>query len=256
GTRPLVPAVRRPGRRRRRPDGGGPWRPGASVAIAGDLLVEPCAPVRVLHAGVPHARDRVPARSPLALGRGDPRGDGVEPVSVHRLPEHPARRPPGRRRRRRSGSGAVTRARPLLRVEDGRLLAGRVRFVDDVDLPGQLWLRVVRSQVAHANLLEVDTVAARASERVHAVLTAADLPEIARVPGRVEGAGRPLAAYREPVLARERGRYVGEPVAVVLAEDPYAAEDAAELVAIEYEELPVVLDLRAAGRGAALEVGE
>ena len=79
----------------------------------------------------------------------------------------------------------MTRARPLLRVEDGRLLAGRGRFVDDVDLPGQLWLRVVRSQVAHANLREVDTSAARASERVHAVLTAADLPEIDRIPVRV-----------------------------------------------------------------------
>ena len=65
----------------------------------------------------------------------------------------------------------MTRAKPLLRVEDGRLLAGRGRFVDDVDLPGQLWLRVIRSQVAHANLREVDTSAARASERVHAVLT-------------------------------------------------------------------------------------
>ena len=149
----------------------------------------------------------------------------------------------------------MTRAKPLLRVEDGRLLAGRGRFVDDVDLPGQLWLRVVRSQVAHANLLEVDTGAAHASERVHAVLTAADLPEIDRIPVRVEVAGQPLDAYLQPVLARERVRYVGEPVAVVLAEDPYAAEDAAELVAIEYEELPAVLDLRAAERAAELEMG-
>ena len=149
----------------------------------------------------------------------------------------------------------MTRARPLLRVEDGRLLAGRGRFVDDVDLPGQLWLRVIRSQVARANLREVDTSAARASEGVHAVLTAADLPELDRIPVRVEVAGQPLDAYRQPVLARERVRYVGEPVAVVLAEDPYAAEDAAELVAIEYEELPAVLDLRAAERAAELEMG-
>ena len=149
----------------------------------------------------------------------------------------------------------MTRAQPLLRVEDGRLLAGRGRFVDDVDLPGQLWLRVIRSQVAHANLREVDTGAARASERVHAVVTAADLPEIDRIPVRVEVAGQPLDAYLQPVLARERVRYVGEPVAVVLAEDPYAAEDAAELVAIGYEELPAVLDLRAAERAAELEMG-
>src|SRR4029453_6729098 len=158
--------------------------------------------------------------------------------------EHPARRPPGRRRGRRSGGRAVTRANPLLRVEDGRLLAGRGRFVDDVDLPGQLWLRVVRSQVAHANGRGGAPGGGRAAERVHAVLTAADLPEIDRIPVRVEVAGQPLDAYLQPVLARERGHYVGEPVAVVLAEDPYAAEDAAELVAIGYEELRAVLDLR------------
>jgi Aldehyde oxidase and xanthine dehydrogenase, a/b hammerhead domain len=93
----------------------------------------------------------------------------------------------------------VTRARSLLRVEDARLLVGDGRFVDDVDLPGQLWLRVVRSQVAHANLREVDTSVARATEGVHAVLTAADLPEIDRIPVRVEVANQPLDAYRQPI---------------------------------------------------------
>lgn len=140
----------------------------------------------------------------------------------------------------------MTRAGRLLRVEDARLLAGRGRFVDDVDLPGQLWLRVVRSQVAHAIVREVDTVAARAVERVHEVVTAADLPDVAPIPVRVQVAEQSLDAFLQPVLARERVRYVGEPVAAVLAADPYAAEDAAELVAIEYEALPAVADLAAA----------
>ena len=149
----------------------------------------------------------------------------------------------------------MTRTRRTLRVEDPRLLAGRGRFVDDVDLPDQLWLRVVRSQVAHAILREVDTSAARASEGVHSVVTGADLPEVGPIPVRVQVADQPLDAYLQPVLARERVRYVGEPVAVVLAEDPYAAEDAAELVVLGVEELPAVLDLREADRAAELEMG-
>ncbi len=140
----------------------------------------------------------------------------------------------------------MTWAGRLLRVEDARLLAGQGRFVDDVDLPGQLWMRVVRSQVAHAIVRDVDTSAARAAEGVHSVVTAADLPEVGPIPVRVQVADQPLEPYLQPVLARERVRYVGEPVAVVLAGDPYAAEDAAELVAIEYEPLPAAVDLRAA----------
>ena len=65
-----------------------------------------------------------------------------------------------------------------LRVEDARLLSGRGRFVDDVDLPGQLWARVVRSQVAHAVVRGVETTEAAAAEGVTAVLTAADLPDV------------------------------------------------------------------------------
>ena len=101
----------------------------------------------------------------------------------------------------------------------------------------------------------MDTSAARASEGVHSVVTGADLPEVGPIPVRVQVADQPLDAYLQPVLARERVRYVGEPVAVVLADDPYAAEDAAELVVLEVEELPAVLDLREADRAAELEMG-
>lgn len=139
----------------------------------------------------------------------------------------------------------MTAAR-LLRVEDARLLSGRGRFVDDSDLPGQLWLRVVRSLMAHAIVRDVRVGAAREVPGVHAVLTAADLPDAGPIPVRTQVAGQPLDPYLQPVLARERVRYVGEPLVAVLAEDPYAAEDAAELVEIDYEPLPPVLDARAA----------
>jgi carbon-monoxide dehydrogenase large subunit/6-hydroxypseudooxynicotine dehydrogenase subunit gamma len=132
--------------------------------------------------------------------------------------------------------------RSVRRVEDARLLRGAGRFVDDVDRPGQLWMRVVRATSAHARLVGVDTAAARAAPGVHAVLTAADLEPLPRIPVRLGPFDEPLDAFLQPVLADGAVRYVGEPVAVVVAEDPYAAEDAAELVVPELEALDVVLD--------------
>jgi aerobic carbon-monoxide dehydrogenase large subunit len=132
-----------------------------------------------------------------------------------------------------------------LRREDERLLRGRGLFVDDVDRPGQLWMRVVRASVAHARLEGVDAEAARALPGVHAVLSAADLPALPDIPLRLGPFEGDLEPFLQPPLARDRVRYVGEPVAVVCAEDAYAAEDAAELVQVEYEELPAVLDARA-----------
>jgi carbon-monoxide dehydrogenase large subunit len=134
--------------------------------------------------------------------------------------------------------------RSVRRVEDGRLLRGAGRFVDDVDRPGQLHMRVVRATSAHARLLDVDTAAARDAPRVHAVLTAADLDPVPRIPVRLGPFDRPLDAFLQPVLADGAVRYVGEPVAVVVADDPYAAEDAAELVVADLEPLEVVLDAR------------
>jgi carbon-monoxide dehydrogenase large subunit len=134
--------------------------------------------------------------------------------------------------------------RSVRRVEDGRLLRGAGRFVDDVDRPGQLHMRVVRATTAHARLLGVDTAAAREAPGVHAVLTAADLDPLPRIPVRLGPFDQPLDAFLQPVLADGAVRYVGEPVAVVVAEDPYAAEDAADLVVADLEPLDVVLDAR------------
>ena len=136
------------------------------------------------------------------------------------------------------GVGAI--GQPLPRLEDGPLLSGRGRFVGDVVFPRQLAMRVVRSAHAHARLLGVDTAAARALPGVVAVWTATDLGELPPIDFR-NPAAEALRPYRQPVLAEGRLRYVGEPVAAVFATNPYLAEDAAELIALEVEELHPVL---------------
>jgi CO/xanthine dehydrogenase Mo-binding subunit len=138
-----------------------------------------------------------------------------------------------------TGIAAIGESAP--RLEDARLVRAAGRFVDDVDLPGQLWMRVVRADVAHARIRAIDVTEARRSPGVVEVVTAADLDEIEAIPLRLDF-GVDLEPYLQHVLARDRVRYVGEPVAVLVADDPYRAEDAAELVAVDYEELPVVLD--------------
>ena len=131
------------------------------------------------------------------------------------------------------------------RLEDDRLLRGMGRFVDDIDVPAQLHMHVVRADVAHASIEGVRADAAMQAPGVRLVVTADDIGEVPRIPLRLDF-GVELDPFLQPVLARDRVRYVGEPVAMVLAEDPYVAEDAAERVHVEYEELPVVLDARAA----------
>jgi carbon-monoxide dehydrogenase large subunit len=139
--------------------------------------------------------------------------------------------------------------RRVPRVEDRPLLQGAGRYVDDVDRPGQLHARVVRSQVAHGRLLSVDTTAARSAPGVVAVITAEDLPDV-RIPVRLRPTDRTDQALQPP-LARDVVRYVGEPIAVVLATDPYAAEDAAEEVWAEIEAAPAVIETAAAADGMA-----
>src|SRR6059036_1244972 len=128
--------------------------------------------------------------------------------------------------------------RSVTRLEDRPLVMGRGAFAADITFPH---MRVVRSDHAHGRIVSIDATAALALPGVTAVWTSADVAEIPPIDfrlSRIEG----LAPYRQPILARERVRYVGEPVAVVFASDPYVAEDAAELVATEIEDLPIVLD--------------
>ncbi len=142
----------------------------------------------------------------------------------------------------------------LPRKEDPRLLRGRGRFGDDISVPGQLWARVVRSPSAHGQVTNLDITQATRAPGITAVVTAADLPPDLVIPVRLAVPGPDLSGYLQPVLARTEVRYVGEPLAVVVGQDPYACEDAAELVEIDISERTVVLDARTADGPPAAEL--
>ncbi len=131
--------------------------------------------------------------------------------------------------------------RSMPRLEDPPLVRGRGRFAGDISFPLQLHMRLVRSPLAHGRIVNIDAAAGRAMPGVVAVWTSADIADVPPIDFR-EGRIERLEPYRQPVLATERVRYVGEPVAAVFAADPYIAEDAADVAAIEIEELPVLLD--------------
>lgn len=140
--------------------------------------------------------------------------------------------------------------KPIKRNEDPRLLTGRALFTDDVHLPGMAQVAFVRSPYAHARITSIDTSAAEPMDGVLAIYTAADLGDywqpgpLLVSPPPVEGA---LFNERTQVpLARDKVRHVGEPVVMVVAETRYQAEDAAEMVWVDYEPLPAVVGLEAA----------
>jgi CO/xanthine dehydrogenase Mo-binding subunit len=126
-------------------------------------------------------------------------------------------------------------------VEGPAKVTGRAQYAADITLPGIVWGRCLRSPFPHARILSIDTSRARQLPGVHAVITAADLPDV-----RI---GRRL--WDVPVLARDRVRFTGEKVAAVAAETPEIAEEALLLIDVEYEELPAVFDpLEALNEGA------
>ena len=124
--------------------------------------------------------------------------------------------------------------RSVPRLEDRPLLTGQGRFAADISFPGQWTMRVVRSTIAHGKLISIDASAALALPGVHAVWTHADVAHIPPIPFRLTGL-KALEPYQQPVLAKDFVRYVGEPVAVVFANNAYLAEDAADLVELEIE---------------------
>ena len=136
-------------------------------------------------------------------------------------------------------SGEVI-GRSVGRLEDAPLVTGAGRFVADMSFPHQLHMRLVRSPNANGRLIGIDSSSALATPGVVAVWTSESIPEVPPVDFR-DPSAEALLPYRQPVLARDRVRYVGEPVAVVFADDPYVAEDAADLVALEIEPLPVLM---------------
>jgi carbon-monoxide dehydrogenase large subunit len=138
----------------------------------------------------------------------------------------------------------------IRRTEDPRLLTGLGSYTDDRQVARVLHVAFRRSEQAHARIRSVDCTAARGAPGVVAVLTAQDLPEVTPLlaTSRMKG----YTATPILPLARDKVRYVGEPVVGIVAESRYLAEDAAELVAIDFEPLPVIADPAAAARGGPL----
>jgi aerobic carbon-monoxide dehydrogenase large subunit len=133
---------------------------------------------------------------------------------------------------------------PVERLEDLRFLRGRGQYVGDLDRAGMLHAAILRSSVAHGRIRAIDTAAARALAGVHGVITAQDIgAPMPRVPMRLQ----PLpdfVRFGQPVMAETKVRYVGEALALVLAESPAVAEDALALIAVDIEPLPAVADSR------------
>jgi aerobic carbon-monoxide dehydrogenase large subunit len=147
---------------------------------------------------------------------------------------------------------------PIERLEDLRFLRGRGQYVGDLARAGMLHAAVLRSSVAHGRIRRIDTAAARALAGVHRVITAQDIgAPVPRVPMRLQ----PLpdfAKFGQPVMAETKVRYVGEALALVLADTPALAEDALALIEVEIEPLPAVGDARASASDQTLlfeEVG-
>ena len=136
---------------------------------------------------------------------------------------------------------------PVERVEDLRFLRGRGEFVGDLRREGMLHAAILRSPSAHGRLRRIDTTAAYAIPGVRAVITAAEIGAVPTIPLRL----LPLPGterFLQPIIAVDRVRYVGEPVAVVLADSAALAEDGVGAIALDIEELSPVADRRASGR--------
>ena len=129
---------------------------------------------------------------------------------------------------------------PVKRKEDARFIRGKGYFVDDIALPGMLHGAILRSPLAHARIVSVDVAAAEAHPRVEAVITGETLAglKLAWMP--------PLSQDVQAVLATDKVRFQGQEVAFVVAQDRYSARDALELINVEYEPLPIVIDAKKA----------
>jgi carbon-monoxide dehydrogenase large subunit len=158
-------------------------------------------------------------------------------------------------KRKRSTNAFV--GSPVERIEDPRFLRGRGQYVDDLARDGVLHAVIVRSSIAHGRIRAIDVSAALAGPGVHSVITAADvrasLGAIPTIPLRQESSPA-FVPFEQPVIAHDKVRYVGEPVAVVLADSAAAAEDALDAIALDIEALPAVVDSAGALKGETLLV--
>ncbi len=133
----------------------------------------------------------------------------------------------------------------IRRKEDLRLLRGIGKYVGDIHRPGMVHAAILRSTHAHAHLLKIEAGAALKLPGVIGVLTAADMPGVKTIPMRT-GVIPGLERSQQTPIATTKVRYVGDPIAVVVAESRYLAEDALELIEVDYHPLGAVTDARAA----------
>ena len=126
--------------------------------------------------------------------------------------------------------------REIPRLEVRAKVSGRAEYTHNLRLPGMLYGKIFRSTVPHGRIRNIDTRAAQALAGVHCVVTGEDIRKL--IPEPYYGP----AFHDQPILALDKVRYVGEPVAAVLAGDPHVAEEAAQLITADYEELPAVYD--------------
>ncbi|MGB8180997.1 MAG: hypothetical protein WCF13_01370, partial [Stellaceae bacterium] len=131
-------------------------------------------------------------------------------------------------------TGQVGRSLP--RLEGRAKVTGRADYIHNLQLPGMLHGKIFRSVVAHGRIRRVDVEAARGVSGVHAVFVSDEIRQVIANPYYGP------AFHDQPILAIDKVRHIGEPVAVVLAEDPHVAEEAARLIVAEYDELPAVTD--------------
>src|SRR6185312_8113563 len=134
---------------------------------------------------------------------------------------------------------------PVLRKEDARFLSGTGQYTDDVSLPRQTYAFFLRSPHAHATIRAIDVVKAKTSRGVVDIFTGADLTGVNGLPcgWLITGTdGKPMNEPPHPVLASGKVRYVGDPVAVVVAESITQAKDAAEMIEVDYDVLPAVVN--------------
>jgi aerobic carbon-monoxide dehydrogenase large subunit len=127
------------------------------------------------------------------------------------------------------------------RIEDRPLVAGRGCYAGDINFPHQLHMRVVRSPKAHGRIVSIDATAALAMPGVIAFWTNDDIADLSPIDFRADKNATGIREFRQPALAKTYVRYIGDPVAAVFAEDAYMAEDAAEQVVLDIEDLPVVM---------------
>src|SRR2546422_9398286 len=138
--------------------------------------------------------------------------------------------------------------RRIKRTEDPRLIKGLAHYVDDVALPGTLHVAFVRSMYAHARITGIDTTEALKVPGVIAVYTGKDIAtKIGPVPCAAALPDLKVPDYR--VLATGKALFVGHPIAAIVATDKYAARDAVDLISVDYEELPAVVDVEKAAKG-------